>query len=140
MESRYALRVGWTMDEDLMRQAAQDFIGTYDFKGFTSARCDKEITVRTVYYADLRRVGNDWQFVVAGSGFLYNMVRIMMGTLIDIGRGRLDRSVIKEMLETKDRTLGGKTVGPHGLSLEQVFYSDEERDAFLKEEDKNKRI
>jgi len=131
MESRYAMRVGWKMDEDLMRQSAQDFMGTYDYKGFTSARCDKENTVRTIYYADLKRRGSDWEFIVAGSGFLYNMVRIMVGTLIDIGRGRLNRSVIKEVLENKDRTLAGKTVGPQGLTLEKVFYSDEDREAFL---------
>lgn len=131
MENRYAMRVGYSMDMEKMRTAAQDFIGTYDFKGFTSARCDKKDTIRTVYYADLRKNGSDWEFVVAGSGFLYNMVRIMVGTLIDIGRGRLDMDTIERVLETKDRTLGGKTVGPQGLTLERVFYSDVEREKFI---------
>lgn len=128
MENRYAMRVKYSMDVEKMRAAAQDFIGTYDYKGFTSARCDKENTTRTIYYVDLQKKGSDWEFVVAGSGFLYNMVRIMVGTLIDIGRGRLEPDIIQQVLATKDRTLAGKTVGPQGLTLEQVFYSDEERD------------
>mgnify|MGYP000294847159 CR=1 FL=1 len=131
-QSRYALRVGWDLDQEKMARAAKSFIGTYDFKGFTSARCDKEITVRSVYHASIHRNGNDWEFITAGSGYLYNMVRVMVGTLIDIGRGRLEEDVIQQILETQDRTLGGKTVTPEGLSLEKVFYSAEEREAWTR--------
>lgn len=131
LESRYAMRVGYELDEARMKRAVLDYMGTHDFKGFTSARCDKEDTRRTIYYAQLERKGSDWEFVVAGSGFLYNMVRVMVGTLIDIGRGRLETEAIAQALETKDRKLAGKTAGPEGLSLEQVFYSDQDRENWL---------
>lgn len=132
LENRYAVRVGWELDEEKMRRAARTYLGTHDFKGFTSARCDKENTERTIYHASLKREGDNWEFLVSGSGFLYNMVRVMAGTLIDIGRGRLEEDAIARVLETKDRRLAGKTVGPQGLTLEQVFYSDEERENWLK--------
>lgn len=131
LENRYAVRVGWDLDEEKMRRAMLDYLGTHDFKGFTSAKCDKENTERTIYYVSLNREGENWSFSVSGSGFLYNMVRVMAGTLIDIGRGRLEEDVIAHVLETKDRRLAGKTVGPQGLTLEKVFYSDEERETFL---------
>lgn len=110
------------LDAELLNKQAKDFIGTYDFKSFCSVDCDKETTVRTVHDFSVTRENDMVRFTVSGDGFLYNMVRIMIGTLIYINEGKIKRDSIKEIIEQKDRTKAGKTVVPDGLYLNKVFY------------------
>ena len=117
-----AMRWRYPIDAELLDREAKDFIGEHDFKAFCSADCDKENTVREIYAFDVRREGELVRFTVCGSGFLYNMVRIMVGTLLYIGEGKLEQGSIPRLIASRDRTLAGKTVEPCGLYLNRVFY------------------
>ncbi|MCR5141634.1 MAG: tRNA pseudouridine(38-40) synthase TruA [Ruminococcus sp.] len=117
-----AYRSWYPIDAELLDREAKAFIGEHDFKSFCSADCDKENTVRTIFDCGVRREGELVIFTVSGNGFLYNMVRIMVGTLLHIGEGKLPRGAIAELLTQRDRTLAGRTVPPQGLYLNKVFY------------------
>ena len=117
-----AMRWRYPIDAELLDREAKDFIGRHDFKAFCSADCDKENTVREIYSYDVRREGELVRFTVSGSGFLYNMVRITVGTLLYIGEGKIPQGSIPRLIESRDRTLAGKTVEPGGLYLNRVFY------------------
>lgn len=112
----------YKLDIDKMREAAKDFIGKKDFRAFMASGSTVTDTVREVYKVDINSLGNRVIVDIVGNGFLYNMVRIIVGTLLDIGTGKLKVEVINNMLNTKDRTLGGRTVGPEGLYLVSVEY------------------
>ena len=120
--SRYYTKVPGRLDADRMQQAAQYFVGTHDFKAMCSTDCTKENTVRTIFSFHVRREGELVIFTVSGDGFLYNMVRIMVGTLIFINEGKIGETQIPDILASKDRTRGGKTVPPQGLYLNEVYY------------------
>ncbi len=120
-----ACRVWFPIDEKKIDKSAKDFVGRHDFKAFCSADCDKEDTVREIYYFDVRREGDKVIFRVGGNGFLYNMVRIMVGTLLYINEGKLEEGAIARILNSRDRTLAGKTVEPSGLYLNKVFYDED---------------
>lgn len=123
-----ALRHTRIIDEGLLDRVAKDFVGEHDFKAFCSTACDKEITVRTIYRFDVRREGDLVIFTVAGNGFLYNMVRIMVGTLLFINEGKIAPDAIPRIIESKDRTKAGKTVPPQGLYLNKVYYDKDKED------------
>lgn len=110
------------LDVEAMQLAANDILGEHDFKGFSAAGTTVKDTTRTIHLLKINRLGDRVIIDVVGSGFLYNMVRIIVGTLLDIGSGKSDICLIKNMLETKDRSLGGRTVGPEGLYLVDVEY------------------
>ena len=105
-----------------MQGAAQLLCGTHDFLGFSSLKKTKKSTVRTVYSIDISQSGNEITFSFHGSGFLYNGVRILAGTLYEIGIGTKDISDIKTVFETKNREKAGATLPPCGLVLEEVYY------------------
>lgn len=119
-----ALRNTYPIDEKLLDQQAKDFVGEHDFKAMCSVDCTKENTVRTIYSFDVRREGEMVIFTVSGNGFLYNMVRIMVGTLMFINEGKIKKGTIPDILSGKDRTKGGKTVPPQGLYLNKVYYQE----------------
>ncbi|MEW9502748.1 tRNA pseudouridine(38-40) synthase TruA [Jeotgalibacillus marinus] len=123
----YAVHHPLTLDLDLIREAAQQLIGEHDFTSFSSARTEVLDRVRTIERFDIIERGSEWIFIVKGNGFLYNMVRIMVGTLLDVGYGKFKPSDIRALLEAKDRTLAGKTAPAHGLYLWEVEYSDARR-------------
>lgn len=112
------------VDFEKMQAACQDLVGTHDFAAFAATGSHITNTVRTVYHAELRKNGEDIEFEITGNGFLYNMVRIAVGTLVWIGIGKLPVTAVQEMLETGDRKKGGKTLPPHGLYLKDVFYEE----------------
>ena len=105
-----------------MQNAARDYVGTHDFTSFMAAGSTVSTTVRTVQYASVTRDGDMITFAVAADGFLYNMVRIMAGTLIDIAHGRIKEDAIPEILEKKNRAAAGFTAPPQGLCLNKVVY------------------
>lgn len=110
------------LDEKIMDEAAKQFIGTYDFSAFCSANSSVEDKVRTVYDTGVKRNGDVVEFYVEANGFLYNMVRIMAGTLISCGVGKLKPSDIIPIIQSKKRNLAGVTAPPQGLYLYDVKY------------------
>lgn len=110
------------LDIESMQLAANDLLGEHDFKAFSASGCSVKDTTRNIYLLKVNRLGDRVIIDIVGNGFLYNMVRIIVGTLLDIGSGKSDICTIKNMLETKDRTLGGRTVGPEGLYMVGVEY------------------
>lgn len=124
LKEGYAARVVPPLDYEKMVRATRDLVGKHDFEGFSSVHRTVKTTVRTVYRAEWFRNGDDLVFEIEGNGFLYNMVRIIVGTLIYVGIGKRDEDVIQKMLLIKDRTLGGKTFPPEGLYLKSVEYEN----------------
>ncbi len=121
-EHRFMHTVTETVDEVKMKSAAKKFLGEHDFQGFSSVKRMKKSTIRTIYSIGVERFGDDVVIAVTGNGFLYNMVRIMAGTLLEIGLGACDESVIDEVFETKNRELAGATLPGKGLTLLSVEY------------------
>ena len=113
------------LDEAALHQAAQDFLGTHDFSAFCASGSGVEDRVRTVRTAHVNRNGDGLCFHVEADGFLYNMVRIMVGSLLDVQAGRRQNAQIAEALRTGNRSLAGFTAPAHGLFLEDVFYPEE---------------
>lgn len=107
-----------------MQTAARLYIGEHDFTAFMCTDSDMENCVRTVHDAYVAKTGDEVVFSVSANGFLYNMVRIMVGTLFEIGAGRRDVGCIERALVGKDRLLAGMTAPPDGLYLHRVFYPD----------------
>ena len=113
----------YPLNDDLMRAEAAALIGTHDFAAFAASGSVVKDTVRTIWRADVTRDGHEVMLVVEGSGFLYNMVRIIAGTLRDIGSGKLKPGALKTAIETGDRLDLGVTAPAHGLTLMEVFYA-----------------
>lgn len=116
------LEYKYKLDEELMNKAAAHFVGTHDFSAFCSAGSSVNDFVRTVYEARVERQGDMVKFTVSGDGFLYNMVRIMMGTLLYVSMGKISPDDIDKIIESGDRALAGKTAEAQGLYLDKVFY------------------
>ncbi len=114
------------IDIDPMKDAARHLIGTHDFKAF--AAFDPyytSTTVRTLIGIDITKESGIIEIKVTGDGFLYNMVRIISGTLVDVGRGKMKPDDIPGILESNDRTKAGMTAPPHGLVLFDVKYNED---------------
>ena len=114
--------VSYVLDIDKMRQAASYLVGEHDFVSFCNVRTDVENTVRTITALDILTNGNEITIRITGNGFLYNMVRIIVGTLIRVGRGFYEPEEVKEILEAKDRKAAGVTAPAHGLMLVEIKY------------------
>lgn len=110
------------LDESLMDRAARSFIGTFDFSAFMAQGSPVNSTVRSIKYFDVRREGDLVIIRVAADGFLYNMVRILSGTLADISAGKIDARDIPDIIASKDRTRAGPTLPACGLYLNKVVY------------------
>lgn len=117
-----AYHVSKALDADKMQEAAEKFIGTHDFTTFMAAGSTVKSPVRTIYSATVTKKDNIICFEVEGSGFLYNMVRIMAGTLVEVGYGKIKVEQINDIILSKNRKLAGKTAPPHGLYLLEVYY------------------
>lgn len=115
-------RVPAPLNEAAMARAAEALCGTHDFAAFCAAGSDVADTVRTVLFARVRRTGEDITFHVCADGYLYNMVRIMVGTLVDAGAGRMPPQRMQEILQSKNRGAAGDTAPPQGLFLYRVNY------------------
>ena len=113
--------IQYPLDITAMQQALTEFIGTHDFKGF-GVYVEHKPTIKTMYEATLVETDTHLVFTFTANGFLKYMVRSMVGTLIDIGRGKKEIDTIKTILEHKERHLVSKTAHPEGLYLTKVFY------------------
>ncbi|PID39146.1 MAG: tRNA pseudouridine(38-40) synthase TruA [Proteobacteria bacterium] len=118
---RRAWHVFGELDLEAMARAGQALVGRHDFAAFRAADCERETTVRTLYRVGLRQRGELLLIDVEGTAFLKNMVRIIAGTLVDIGRGRLPEGRAHELLASGDRTAGGVTAPAAGLTLQRVY-------------------
>jgi tRNA pseudouridine38-40 synthase len=110
------------LDMTPIREAAAMLVGEHDFRAFRAADCERRTTRRIVRRLDVDRQGALLTFEVEATAFLKNMVRILVGTLVDVGRGQLAPDVVARMLEGGDRTVGGMTAPPQGLTLLRVNY------------------
>ena len=114
------------LDDAAMRAALPALIGTHDFAAFQAAGGTAKTTVRTLESAELTRRGDELELTVRGNAFLYNMVRIIAGTLMEIGKGKLNPDAFARALQTGDRLALGPTAPACGLELSRVFYEGEE--------------
>lgn len=122
LKAPFAERIQPPLHIEKMREGAALLVGVHDFAAFSSADRTVKTTVREIFRLDICAAGEDIIFEVEGNGFLYNMVRILVGTLVYLGKGKISLSDIETMLKTGDRTLGGKTYPAKGLSLKRVDY------------------
>ena len=122
---RQAVRINDYADISRMKQACKFLIGTYDFSSFVAAKSGKTDFVRTIYDAKIVEVGDGiFAFEITGNGFLYNMVRIIFGTLLKIAYKKAEPSDIKTIIDAKDRSKAGKTMPAKGLVMKNVVYDD----------------
>lgn len=121
-ERLYAYHVYYDLDIEAMNTAAKYLVGEHDFKSFCSVKTQVTDTVRTIYQLQIIKIDDSIKIVVNGNGFLYNMVRIIAGTLIEIGRGFYSPERVKEMLGSMDRSQTGPTAPAHGLRLVKIEY------------------
>lgn len=120
--SDLCLHYPYRLDTELIARSAQDFTGTHDFTSFCGTANQKEDSIRTVEYFKIEKNENLVKLLVKGDGFLYNMVRIMVGTLLFINEKKLSPDAVPEILAAKDRNLAGRTVSAGGLYLNRLFY------------------
>jgi len=110
------------LDVEDMKLATQYFIGTHDFSAFKNLGSSVKTSVRTITKLDIIKNEDVIKIYIAADGFLYNMVRIIVGALIRVGEGKVKPNEIKDIIESKERSKAGKAVPPGGLCLEEVFY------------------
>lgn len=110
------------LDVEKMKEASKFFEGEHDFKAFKSSGTSAKNSVRTIYKAVVKEEGENIIIELTGNGFLYNMVRIISGTLLDVGLGKINPSEIPDIINSKDRQRAGKTLPAHGLYLVEVLY------------------
>ena len=110
------------LNVDEMKKAIKYFEGEHEFKAFKSSGTSSKSSVRTIYKANIITEGENIGIELTGNGFLYNMVRIISGTLVDVGLGKIKATDIPYIIESKDRTKAGKTLPPQGLMLINVEY------------------
>ena len=122
LKERFAVRLNRGLDIQKMIDASKLYLGKHDFKSFCSSGSGSKTTEREIYFFEVKKEGYDLTFTVTGNGFLYNMVRIMVGTLIKIGYGKMTIDELKEMLNGGGRDLGGDTLPAKGLTLVNVEY------------------
>ncbi len=124
-----AFNYKYPMDVKLMNEAAAHFVGEHDFSAFCASGAQVKSKVRTIYSTSVERDGDKVIFRVCGNGFLYNMVRIMAGTLLYVCCGKISPQEIPHIIESKDRTRAGITAPPDGLYLNKVYFSGDSNES-----------
>ncbi len=119
---KYTYHYRFPLDAEHLDREAKHFIGTHDFSGFCSVKSDVDDTVRTITKADVKRENDLVTFTFEGDGFLYNMVRIMVGTLLFVNEGKIKDGELAKIIASCDRQRAGKTAPPQGLFLNKVNY------------------
>ena len=122
--SRYSTFVPHSLDVKKMEQAAAHFVGRHDFAAFCAAGSSAKTTVRTILSCRVESEKPVIKVIVTGDGFLYNMVRIIAGTILYAGKNKLSPDDIPEIISSRDRTKAGKTMPPEGLTLVEVMYEE----------------
>lgn len=123
-ERRYSWHLRDPLRLDAMRAAARSLAGEHDFSSFRAAGCDARSPIRVMRRLEVHREADTVRIVMEASGFLQGMARIISGTLVDVGRGRMDPDRVRGILDARDRRLAGRTAPPHGLFLVAVHYGE----------------
>lgn len=118
----YVYQVRDELNYNLMKDAAKYFLGKHDFKAFKTNGSSVKTSVRTISGLELELKGDVLKIFISADGFLYNMVRIIVGTLIEVGKGKIKPEDIESIIRNGDRSKAGPCVPPNGLVLEKVFY------------------
>lgn len=119
----HALFLRYPLNVELLNEAASHFVGTHDFRSFMASGSKITDTVRTVFKSEVKALSDgSVTFNIAADGFLYNMVRIAVGTLLEVQQGRIKPDEIKSIIDARDRSKAGFTAPPHGLYLKEVNY------------------
>ncbi len=120
--------VPYDLDIPSMEKAMKYFVGTHDFAAFKAADSTEKSSIRTITDTWLKKEGEIVTFEIAGDGFLYNMVRIIAGTLVEVGMGKIAADDIPHIIESRDRRKAGRTAPPHGLYLVEVYYPEQKNE------------
>ena len=112
------------LDEHKMDEAIQYFVGKHDFKAFKASGTSSKSSIRTIYSGKVERIGELIYIEITGNGFLYNMVRIIAGTLLEVGIGKINPEEIQNIIQSQNRERAGKTLPPQGLYLVNVEYDE----------------
>ncbi|MDA1478123.1 tRNA pseudouridine(38-40) synthase TruA [Bacillus changyiensis] len=120
----YAYHVPYQLDFEKMKEASQYLVGTYDFTSFCTAKTEVQDKVRTVHELDWSETADGLQMRIVGGGFLYNMVRIITGTILEVGTGAISPEAIEKIIQAKNRDAAGRTAPAHGLYLWNVIYDN----------------
>ncbi len=120
----YSYHIPYELDINKIIKAKSYFLGTHDFTSFSSTQTTVKNKIRTIHNIDINKINDIIEMNVRGNGFLYNMVRIIVGTLIEVGSNRINIDELKGIMELKNRCNAGHTAPPQGLYLEKVFYKD----------------
>lgn len=123
----YSLFYYWELDVEQMKKAAAYLVGEHDFTSFCTKKEEVTNCVRTIYSLDIEKTGDQIVLRIRGNGFLYNMVRIITGTLLRVGGGLIKPEQISEILAARDRSAAAETAPAHGLKLVKIEYPDYER-------------
>ena len=123
-ERRYLYMYPAALELDAMREAAALLLGEHDFSAFCSNKHMKKSAVRELKAVEIERLGGEVRLTFTGSGFLYNMVRILTGTLLEVGSGQRSAESVRETLQSKNRVLAGFTAPPQGLFLWELCYGE----------------
>ncbi|WP_317855474.1 tRNA pseudouridine(38-40) synthase TruA [Chakrabartyella piscis] len=123
-DRKYTFWVSEELDVEQMKLAANAFIGTHDFKSFCANKRMKKSTVRTIYSIDIHREGAKVVLSFYGDGFLYQMVRILVGTIIEVAEGKKEVSQLEDILQAQKREVAGFTAPAKGLCLKEVYYAE----------------
>jgi tRNA pseudouridine38-40 synthase len=121
-ERKYVYQLSEVLNLDAMERAATLLVGTHDFRSFCGLRRFKKSTIRTIYSIKIQSIGDEVRISYEGDGFLNLMVRILTGTLIEVGLGKRQPEGMTAILDAKDRSAAGITMPPEGLCLDAVFY------------------
>lgn len=124
--SPYTWHCPYSLDIAKMQRAAKHFLGEHDFEGFCASGATVTSFVRTIYALDVIKDGDTVTVEVSGNGFLYNMVRIIAGTLVYVGSGKIDADDLPQIIESRDRSRAGITAPPHGLYMAGTEYENKE--------------
>lgn len=124
MKRLYAAHCPHKLHLSKMKEAAKYLVGTHDFTSFCSAKTEVTNKVRTISAIHIEEGEEQITFTFTGNGFLYNMVRIIVGTLLDVGMGKISPESMTEIIEKRDRTIAGRTAPSEGLYLWEVYYEN----------------
>jgi tRNA pseudouridine38-40 synthase len=122
LRERYAWRMTYQTDPAVLRDLAARIIGKHDFQALTCAQAETENFIVNVQQSEWVIGENEFTYIIKADRFLHNLVRILIGTMIDMARGYIDPKEFDAILASKDRTQGGRTAPPHGLCLMEVYY------------------
>jgi tRNA pseudouridine38-40 synthase len=124
--------IPYKLDIDKILRSKDYFIGEHDFQAFMATGSSVQSTVRKIFKINMTSKDNLISFNITGNGFLYNMVRIIIGTLIDVGRGKIEENTIENIILSRDRKFSGHTAKAEGLFLKKVYYNQKDLEKEIK--------